>query len=323
MPKGVANFICSVTRSAMPRGVQGVVAAAVIGVSCFATVAAFGQGYGQHALPTGTPVAMPAPGIVDKQNAIIKLQELEFKTSEGKTVKLDEVYNQGRPVILQLVYFSCPNLCGFSQDDLARTVASEPRGLKLGKDFDIVVVSIDDEDTTEDAAKKRASYLRKMNMPESQAGFTYLTGSAANIRMLAETVGFGYRRNYGPDLTETAGKYAHSGGIFITTSYGLLSQTMLGLNYSPDTLHNALRLAANGKIGGTMLGIGLSCGAVHFDPATGTYKHNPYFYAGVAVGGASLIFMGMFLGSLWLGEAKKAKKNRETPNTPAGTPATQ
>src|SRR5215212_7199011 len=101
MPKSVANFKCSVTCSAVPRGVRGIVAAAMIGVSFFVT-AAFGQGYGQHALPTGTPVAVPAPGIVDKTNAILDLS-LEFKTSEAKTVKLEDLYKQGRPVILQLV----------------------------------------------------------------------------------------------------------------------------------------------------------------------------------------------------------------------------
>ena len=38
--------------------------------------------------------------------------ELEFKEETGKTVKLGDYFQSGRPVILNLVYYTCPMLCG-------------------------------------------------------------------------------------------------------------------------------------------------------------------------------------------------------------------
>ena len=38
--------------------------------------------------------------------------ELEFKDETGKTVKLGDYFQSGRPVILNLVYYTCPMLCG-------------------------------------------------------------------------------------------------------------------------------------------------------------------------------------------------------------------
>ena len=122
-------------------------------------------------------------------------------------------------MILSLVYFSCPNLCNLTQDDLANAVREMPGSLKLGKDFDIVVVSIDPDDTPAIAAEKRVNYLKKMDLGENQPGFTYLTGTEANIRTLADAVGYGYRQNFGVKDGDSVGKFAHSSGIFVCTSY--------------------------------------------------------------------------------------------------------
>ena len=278
--------------------------AALVMVTC-GTMAAKAQ-YREDIGPVGPPVAVPNPEITEKPNAAIP-QDLVFTRWDGKKVKLADLFNQNKPVILSLVYFSCPNLCGFTQDDLVNAVKEGPRGLVLGKDYDIVVVSIDPDDTPAAAAAKRNGYLKKLERPESQAGFTYLTGTRENIKALADTVGFGYRQNFGLKPDDTAGKFAHSSGIFICTSYGRLSQTILGVNYEPDTIHNALRLASDGKIATGMLGVGLACGAMRFNPNTGRYESNPWFWAGTAGGGASIAFVGIFMSLMWRGEWKRRK----------------
>ena len=38
--------------------------------------------------------------------------DLQFKDETGKTVKLGDYFKSGRPVILNLVYYTCPMLCG-------------------------------------------------------------------------------------------------------------------------------------------------------------------------------------------------------------------
>jgi protein SCO1 len=279
-------------------------------------IAARGQ-YRMDLPPDGPALPIPNPEIVDKANAAIPL-ELQFTRSDGAKLKLGDLFNHNRPVILSLVYFSCPNLCNFTQDDLANAVRDGPEGLKLGKDYDIVVVSIDPDDTPAIAAQKRSNYLAKMNRGESQEGFTYLTGSEGNIRTLADTVGYGFRRNFGVKDGDSVGKFAHSSGIFVCTSYGRLSQTILGINWPPAKLHFALYQAADGKIGGGFLEtVLLPCGVVHLG-AHG-YESNPWFWAGTAGGGASVAFMAIFLTMMFRGDAKRRRQDGEHPpqNPPA------
>jgi protein SCO1 len=258
--------------------------------------------------PDAGPSHIPNPGITEKTSAKLPL-DLTFTNSEGQTAPLANYFSHERPVILSLVYFSCPSICGFNQDSLVAAVRQGPRGLKLGQDYDILVVSIDPDDTPRLAAAKRKNYLAKVPLPESQSGFTYLTGTEANIQTLADSVGFAFRRNF------TGDKFLHSTGIFICTPDGRLSQTILGIDYQPDQLHNALRIASNGKVGSGLLSFALACGAMKYNPKTGQYDQNPWFYAGTAGGIISILFMATLLSILWRGEAKR-NKNSAPPTAP-------
>ena len=75
-------------------------------------------------------------------------------------------------------------------------IRTGPRSLQVGKDYDVVVVSIDPEDTPAMAAVKRGNYLKLAGRPDNEPGLIYLTGTEGNIRELAEAVGFGYRREF-------------------------------------------------------------------------------------------------------------------------------
>src|SRR5262249_35560412 len=153
----------------------------------------------------------------------------------------------GKPVIVSMVYFSCPMLCGLNQDSLVEAIRQGPRSLHLGQDYDVVVVSIDPDDTPATSAGKRTTYLDKLGRSATQAGFTYLTGAEESIKKLADAVGFGYRRNYEGD------KFLHVMGIFVCMLYGRLSQTIKGLEYTSDELHSSLLLAVDNKIGSGFL----------------------------------------------------------------------
>ena len=257
---------------------------------------------------TGPSVPIEAPSIVDKRNTNLPL-DLEFTTSDGKAVKLRDLFHRNKPVIITMVYFSCPSLCGHSQDALVRTLQAGPRGLSLGKDYDVLIVSIDPDDLPATAAAKRSKYVGFLGRPESEPGLIYLTGREPAIRELADKLGFRYKQNYG-DAVTLGGKYAHGSGIFVCSPYGRLSETITGLNYGTDVVHHSLVVAGEGKVGAGLLGVGLSCGAIHFDPTTGTYVHNPWFGFGSAVGAATFAFMAIFLGGLWLGEWKKTRGNK-------------
>jgi protein SCO1/2 len=287
MTHGLHNFM---RRGAAALAVMAALLAGASGVR--------GQYRADH-IPAGPPVAVENPSIQEKTGTLLPL-DATFTAADGKTVKLGDIFGHNKPMIVSLVYYSCPSLCGFNQQALVDAVLSGPRDLKLGTDYDIVIVSIDPDDTPADSAKKKEMYQAKIGRGPTDPGLTYLTGTEGNISALAEAIGFGYKRNPLPQ----GDKFLHSTGIFVCTPEGRVSQTILGLQYEPDQLHLALVDASHGKLGRGLLSIALGCGAMHFNPNTGKYEHNPWFYAGTAGGLLSMACVGVFLAVMWRGEMR-------------------
>src|ERR1700743_3667512 len=136
--------------------------------------------YRLDVLPQGYGQDLSMPKIVDKSGSSIPL-DLEFINTDGQKVQLGSFFNHGKPVIVSMVYFSCPFMCGESQNQLAQTVVDAPGGLLPGKDYDVVVISIDPDDPPADAKQKHDRYANMMNLKPGDSALTYLTGSDSNI----------------------------------------------------------------------------------------------------------------------------------------------
>ncbi|HZU50451.1 MAG TPA: SCO family protein, partial [Sphingomicrobium sp.] len=147
----------------------------------------------------------------------------------------------GRPSVLVLEYLRCQNLCSLV---LAGTVSAIQRGQLLpGKDINLVAVSIDPRDTTNDAAKLSAMYSRRFADASLAAqGIHFLTGSPAEVRKLADAVGFPFK------LDRQSDQYAHPAGFVVTTSDGRISRYMLGLNPPAAGLREAVAEARRGAV---------------------------------------------------------------------------
>ena len=57
-------------------------------------------------------------------------------------MKLGEVFNSGRPVVLAFVYYECPMLCNEVLDNMLR-VTLKGISFNAGKEFDVVAISFD------------------------------------------------------------------------------------------------------------------------------------------------------------------------------------
>src|SRR5271170_3860680 len=167
-----------------------------------------------------------------------------FRDESGATVKLGDYFGK-RPVILALVYYSCPILC--SEELNGMVSALEMVKFRPGKDFDIVAVSIDPSEGPDLAAKKKAMYVKRYGYPETAVGWHFLTGQQPQINALAEAVGFGYVRVPGPD--GHLSQFAHASGVQIVTPEGKLAQYYMGVEYSPRDLQLGLVEASHNKIG--------------------------------------------------------------------------
>jgi protein SCO1/2 len=168
----------------------------------------------------------------------------QFRDETGKPVRLGDYFGKV-PVILSLVYYQCQILC---MEDLNGLVgALEMVNLTPGKDFQVVIVSIDPSETPAIAAAKKAFYVKRYGRVDTQAGWHFLTGDQTAIKDLAEAVGFGYVR-----LPGAAGKpplFAHASSIEVVTPEGRMAQYYLGVEYSPQDLRLGLVEASHNTIG--------------------------------------------------------------------------
>ena len=167
-----------------------------------------------------------------------------FRDETGKTVKLGDYFGK-KPVILSLVYYQCQILC---MEDLSGLVgALEMVNLTPGKDFQIVIVSIDPAETPAMAAAKKAFYVKRYGRPETEAGWHFLTGRQPDITALAKAVGWGYVRLPQPDGKPTM--FAHASSIEVVTPEGRMAQYYLGVEYAPRDLQLGLVEASHNTIG--------------------------------------------------------------------------
>lgn len=205
------------------------------------------------------PALLKNVGLDQKLNAQIPL-DLTFTDENGNTVRLGQYFGS-KPVILTLVYYTCPMLCTRILNDLDESLKQVP--LNMGQDFNVVTVSIDPKDTTVMADSKHQLYTGIYGRQSGIHGWHFLTGKEPEIKALAAAVGFRY--TYDPESKQ----FAHASGIMIATPQGKLSRYFYGITFRPIDLRLALDQASSGKIGSPVDAILLFC--CEYDPATGKY----------------------------------------------------
>jgi protein SCO1/2 len=212
---------------------------------------------------------------------------LAFTDDAGKQVQLADYFGK-KPAILALVYYQCPMLCSEELNGLSSALLMVDE--IPGRDFNIIVVSIDPSEGTDLAAAKKRSYLKRYGKPETADGWHFLTGTQANIDALTHTVGFNYVKIPGPDGRLT--QFAHASAIQLVTPEGKLAQYYLGVEYSPKDLRLGLVEASHGKIGSPVDNILTYC--YHYDP--GTNKHSLIVARVVQLGGlVTMVSLGGFM----------------------------
>jgi protein SCO1/2 len=241
-----------------------------------AQVSATGEKTAGENLNDQLPTVLSKVQVTQHLNAQLPL-DAAFVDDEGKPVTLAKYFDGKHPAVLTTVYYNCPMLCSEEMDGL--TSALEMVHLVPGKDFQIVIISIDPTETPKLAAEKKAFYLRRYGHPETAAGWHYLTGQAPAIDAVTKTVGFGYVRVPGPDGRLT--QYAHASSIEIATPAGKLAQYYLGVEYSPKDVLLGLIDASGNHIGSPVANILTYC--YHYDPQTD--KHSLMVVRVVQLGG--------------------------------------
>ena len=233
---------------------------------------------------------------IDERPGAVLPADLRLRDMAGKDVTLGSYFDGERPVVLLMAYYECPMLCSLVLNGMLKGM----KGLEwtAGKEYRVVVVSFDPRDTPEVARQKREAYVGAYGRGVGERGFDFLVGDEAEVRRLADTIGFKYRWD-----TETK-QYAHAAGAFAITPQGKLSRTLYGIEFQNKDLRLALLEASEGKLGAAWGRVLLFC--FHYDSSEGEYV-----LAGrrlmKAFGGLFALVLAGFLVRMWRAEPRPAR----------------
>lgn len=240
-----------------------------------------------------TPKRMEGVNVAEKLGSKLEAS-LAFRDESGRDRVLSETLTTGLPTIVTLNYSDCPMLCSMQLNALV--AGMKQVDLNLGRDYRIVTVSLDPKDTTEKVQRMKARYLAQYARPESDEGWTFLTGSEGNIRAVAEGLGFTYNYN------EKRDEYVHPAAFAVLTPSGVVARYLYGLEYHPKTLRLSLVEASEGKVGTSLDRLILYC--FHYDATEGRYAPVAMNIMRLS-GGAGALALGGMLTGLFYAERKR------------------
>jgi protein SCO1/2 len=232
---------------------------AVLPLCASAQVSSYGDKTEGENVGDQLPVILQKASIRQRLNAQLPLGAT-FTDDHGNPVKLGQYFDGKHPVLLSTVYYNCPMLCSEELDGIASSL--QMVHLTPGKDFQVVIMSIDPTETSQLAAQRKNFYVRRYGRPETMNGWHFLVGSQASIDAVTKAVGFGYVRVQGPDGKLT--QFAHASSIELATPQGRVAQYYLGVEYSPKDVLLGLIDASGNKIGSPVANILTYC--YRYDP---------------------------------------------------------
>ena len=234
--------------------------------------------------------------------------DLTFRDHTGRRVQLADLLHGDRPVLLNLVYYSCPSFCSLVLDGTAAALNVQP--WTAGVEFDVLTISIDPRDTPEDAAERRTRVLRAYSRDAAQEGWHFLVaersvdehealathGVYPAIERLTEALG--YRYQWMPRQRQ----YAHPGAIVMLTPEMRVARYLYGIEFAQNDVRLGLLEASEGRSISTVEHAILYC--YRYDAEAQGYSLVAWRV--MQIGGAiSALLLFLFLLTFWRRELKK------------------
>ncbi len=219
-------------------------------------------------------------GVDSKTGNSIEM-DLRFHDSENNSVNLGRYFDGKKPVMLSFNYSNCPKLCSVQLENM--TTALRDVDLIVGKDFEVVSISMDPLEQSSRAKQTKEKYVHLYGKPESKDGFHFLTGDEDAIQMLADDCGFKFK--YVPKQKI----YSHPPVFILLSPEGKIVRYIHGLDYEAKTIRLALIESAKGNIGSPINWLAYGLGCYMFNESTGQYSFQAI--AMMRIGGAITVFL--------------------------------
>jgi protein SCO1/2 len=172
-------------------------------------------------------------GISEHLDTIIPAN-LTFNNELGQPVLLKSLIT--KPTILTLVYYDCPGICPQLLAGVSDVI--EKMGLELGRDFEVITVSFNYDDTPAGSVEKKKNFLKAHSKPRA-ASWMYFTGDSANIYSLTHTVGYNF--------TRAGNDFMHPSCIMVLSPEGKVTRYLYGTSFLPFDVKMALIEAQKGQ----------------------------------------------------------------------------
>lgn len=248
-------------------------------------------------------------GVIEKLGSPLPL-DLVFTDEDGNDVTLGSFFEDGRPVLLNIGYYRCPTVCGLVLKKLSDTLGDT--GLDLGGDYIVLNMTIDPDETPEQARKVRDDafgYLRENGVTPNPEGWRFLTADAKTIDKITTATGYHYF------YIEPQNEYGHPAVLVLATGDGTINRYMQGTAYDARMLRLSIVETSEGKAGSLLDQAFLTC--FRYDPEANNYTATAKFIMMVA-GGVTLLSIGGGMGMLFAYERRRRVLLEN--DTPADTP---
>ena len=198
-------------------------------------------------------------GVKEKLGTEINL-DYHFVDEYGDTVLLANLID--RPTILSFVYYTCPGICSPLLSGLQQ--AMDKINMAPGKEFQIITISINSDETATLAAQKKRNYFQRFNREFPENAWFWMTGDSVNIKGITDEVGFSFQR--------TGDDFAHSAVIIALSPNGKIARYLYGIDFNPFDVKMALIEASEERVGPTIAKVIKFC--FSYDPKGRTYVFN-------------------------------------------------
>ena len=222
------------------------------------------------------------------QGAIgVQLDDYRFVDTRGRTVGLGD--SRDKPLVLSLVYTSCPDTCSVVTRNLARTVRAARDALGETS-FSVATVGFD---PSFDTPEQMRLYADRQGV--SMSDWSFLSGDPRTLERLLDQVGFTY--------APSPRGFDHLAQTTVIDGHGRVYRQIYGDAFAVPFLVEPLKELALGKpTGASVLGdwmerVKLLCTV--YDPAAGRYRFDYSIFVAASVGIVCLGAVGVFIVRAW------------------------
>jgi protein SCO1/2 len=173
-------------------------------------------------------------GLYEKLDSVLP-DDIILINQDSNKVNLKSLID--KPTFINFVYYNCPGLCSPLLDGVAEVI--DRADIKLGKDYQIITISMNEDDRPSVGIQKKKNYVATIKKKIDESQWIWLTGDLENIHKITDAVGFKFKRD-GND-------FIHTAAIIAISPKGKITRYLHGTYFLPFDLKMATVEAADEK----------------------------------------------------------------------------